>query len=48
MLTKSKNVNTFDLVSNQNSFTKKEKPKEQALYQAYLSIKKLKKFGVEI
>jgi hypothetical protein len=42
------NLELANIKSVQTSITKKENPKEQALYQAYLSVKKLKKFGIEV
>jgi hypothetical protein len=42
------NLELSNIKSVQFSISKKENPKEQALYQAFLSIKKLKKFGFEI
>lgn len=42
------NLELANIKSVQSSISKKENPKEQALYQVYLSIQKLKKFGVEV
>ena len=42
------NLELANIKAVQLAISKKENPKEQALYEVFQSIKKLKKFGVEI